>query len=196
MNKIAHNLLVARFVHSNTASMLGTIKQVQFAIGVLANVVHIHAVMWLDEGIGRAMDKTNGHVAVFYTVDGDSFGKVVANLFGGNDVGKVHRGERWHVSNLETKFTVVVHRVGKTTVGNKQVDVATQAKFAQNCYCAHTFAVERQKAILTEQIFCVVDNCAKIELFVESKCCVGAIGKPKVSCTANKPQVRPGKSVY
>ena len=59
--------------------MLGTIKKVQLAVGVLANIVHVHTVMWQNEGVTRTMDKANGNIAVFYTINGDCLGKIVAN---------------------------------------------------------------------------------------------------------------------
>ena len=126
------------------------------------------------------MNKANWYLCALHHLDVIHLVKVTLVLNCGNKVSKIYYWKGWNRYNLTALFTEELHCVGVGTIGNNQVDVATQAKFAQNCYCAHTFAVERQKAILTEQIFCVVDNCAKIELFVESKCCVGAIGQAKI----------------
>ena len=49
MYKITYNLLVVFAVIRDATCVLGTIKKMQLAVGVLANIVHVHTVMWQNE---------------------------------------------------------------------------------------------------------------------------------------------------
>ena len=51
MYKVTHNLLVVCAIICDATRVLGTFEKMQFAVGVFANIVHIHTVMWQNEGI-------------------------------------------------------------------------------------------------------------------------------------------------
>ena len=62
--------------------------------------LNVHTVMWQNECVARTMDKANGNVAVFYTINGDSLGKIVANCTLCKAFCKIHCGEGWQMRHF------------------------------------------------------------------------------------------------